>query len=85
MGGHWRESTETYTVNATPREGPSLWQLGLLWAPQMLTSPSHMPSPVGVLGWQRQQSQPELQPRQCGAGPGGESDSRPRMEFSQDI
>lgn len=26
-------TTETYTVNATPREGPSLWQLGLLWAP----------------------------------------------------
>lgn len=38
MGGHWKESTETYTalqeaVNATPRESPSLWQLGLLWAP----------------------------------------------------
>lgn len=52
MGGHWRESRETYTalqeaVNATPREGPSLWQLGLLWAPQMLTSPSHVPDLLG--------------------------------------
>lgn len=60
-------------------EGSSLWQLGLLWAPQMLTQPFTRARPVGVPDGRGDRSQLELQPRQGGPGLGGESESRPRV------